>query len=62
MRRLRVVLLIGCGLAAGCGQPPPQPTVDAAAEKEDEAEIKRAGKAERKGKPTGKTEPNPDDD
>lgn len=54
MHRLRAVLLIVCGLMVGCGGNPALPTVDAAAEKDDEELIKKAGAAERKAKPSGK--------
>lgn len=63
MLRLRVVLLIACGLMVGCGGNPALPTVDAAAEKDDEELIKKAGAAERKARPTGKKPVhNPDDE
>ncbi len=52
MTRLRpLLLLIACGLAAGCGPPAP-PTLDAAGEKAYERQQKEANSAEGK-KPKG---------
>jgi hypothetical protein len=48
-------VLIACGLAVGCGGDPAPPTVDAAAEKEDEEQARKANAAEGK-KPKGKKE------
>jgi hypothetical protein len=50
MKRLRLLLLIGCGLAAGCGTPstPASPTLDAAGEKEYERQQQQANSAEGK--------------
>ncbi len=62
MKWVRLLVLLGCGLAVGCGGPPPMPTADSAAEKADEEAIKKAGSAERQGKPKTKPTRNPDDD
>lgn len=56
MTRLRALLVIACGLAAGCGTPA-TPTLDAAGEKEYERQQKEANSAEGK-KPKGATPEN----
>jgi hypothetical protein len=62
MKWVRLLVLFGCGLAVGCGGDPAPPTADSAAEQADEEAIKKAGTAERKGKPTTRPTRNPDDD
>jgi hypothetical protein len=54
MNRVRVVLLLACGLCAGCGgNTAPPPAVDAAAEQEDAEQVRKANAAEGR-KPKGK--------
>jgi hypothetical protein len=62
MKWVRSLVLLGCGLAVGCGDPLPVPTADSAAERADEEAIKKAGDAERKGRPRSQPTRNPDDD
>ena len=48
MSRLRLLVLVACGLIVGCGGNPAPPTVDAAAEREDEQQVRKANSAEGK--------------